>query len=62
MGFKQANTFGLSVDYVFGKVKRATHDIGTVRRSQNVENLESDNKETLIEVVGDCKTKITHGG
>lgn len=51
MALKLAKVFDVSVDYLLGEGQYASYDKNTIRRLQDIENLDSDTKDTLFKVI-----------
>ena len=51
VAFKLADVFDVSVDYLLGKGQHASYDRDTIRRLQDIEELDSDTKNTLLTVI-----------
>lgn len=64
VAFKLANAFDVSVDYLLGKGQYASYDKDTIRRLQDIENLDPDTKQTLFQVIDtflrDSKARLAY--
>jgi len=65
VAFKLAEVFDVSVDYLLGKGQYASYDKDTIRRLQDIENLDPDTKMTLFRVIDtflrDSKARVAYG-
>lgn len=65
VAFKLADVFDVSVDYLLGKGQHASYDNDTIRRLQDIENLDSDTKKTLFSIIDtflrDSKARAAYG-
>jgi len=64
MALKLANVFDVSVDYLLGEGKHASYDKETVKRLQDIENLDIETKKTIFQVIDtflrDSKTRVAY--
>ena len=64
MALKLANVFDVSVDYLLGEGKHASYDKETVKRLQDIENLDIETKKTIFQVIytffRDSKTRVAY--
>ncbi|MEW7278194.1 helix-turn-helix transcriptional regulator [Aquimarina sp. 2201CG1-2-11] len=51
VAFKLADIFEVSVDYLLGKGQHASYDKDTIRRLEDIENLDTDTKQTLFTII-----------
>lgn len=51
MALKLANIFDVSVDYLLGEGQHASYDKETIKRLQEIENLDSETKKTIFQVI-----------
>jgi len=51
VAFKLADIFYVSVDYLLGKGQHASYDKDTIRRLEDIENLDTDTKQALFTVI-----------
>jgi transcriptional regulator with XRE-family HTH domain len=51
VAFKLADVFDVSVDYLLGKGQHSSYDKDTIRRLQDIENLDNETKKTLLQVI-----------
>ena len=65
VAFKLADIFDVSVDYLLGKGLHATYDKETIKRLEDIENLDTDTKKTLFRVIDtflrDSKARVAYG-
>ena len=66
MALKLAKVFDVSVDYLLGEGKHASYDKETIKRLQDIENLDTDTKKMLFQVIDtflrDSKARVTYAG
>ncbi len=64
VAFKLADVFDVSVDYLLGKGKHAAYNKETVRRLEDIENLDQQTRSTLFNVIDtflrDSKARIAY--
>ena len=51
VAFKLADIFEVSVDYLLGKGQHASYDKETIKRLESIENLDSETRKTLFQVI-----------
>jgi transcriptional regulator with XRE-family HTH domain len=51
MALKIANVFDIPVDFLLGEGKHASYDKDTVKRLEDIENLDTNTKSTLYNVI-----------
>jgi len=51
MALKLAKVFNVSVDYLLGEGKHANYDKETIKRLEDIQNLDEDTKHTLFKIV-----------
>jgi DNA-binding XRE family transcriptional regulator len=51
MALKLAKVFDVSVDYLLGEGQHASYDKETIKRLQDIENLDNDTKKTIFQVI-----------
>ena len=51
VAFKLADTFGVSVDYLLGKGQHATYSNETIKRLEDIENLDTETKSILFKII-----------
>lgn len=51
MALKLANVFDVSVDYLLGEVQHPSYDKETIKRLQDIENLDNETKKTIFQVI-----------
>lgn len=66
MALKLAKVFDVSVDYLLGEGKHASYDKETIKRLQDIENLDTDTKKMLFQVIDtflrDSKARVAYAG
>jgi transcriptional regulator with XRE-family HTH domain len=64
MALKLAKVFDVSVDYLLGEGKHASYDKETIKRLQEIENLDPDTKNTIFQVIDtflrDSKARVAY--
>lgn len=64
MALKIAHVFDVSVDYLLGEGKHASFDKDTLKRLDNIENLDENTKKTLFNVIDtflrDAKARVAY--
>lgn len=64
MALKIAHIFDVSVDYLLGEGKHASFDKETLKRLNNIENLDENTKKTLFNVIDtflrDAKARVAY--
>jgi transcriptional regulator with XRE-family HTH domain len=64
MALKIAQIFDVSVDYLLGEGKHASFDKDTLKRLNNIENLDENTKQTLFNVIDtflrDAKARVAY--
>ncbi len=64
MALKIAHIFDVSVDYLLGEGKHASFDKDTLKRLNNIENLDENTKKTLFNVIDtflrDAKARVAY--
>ena len=64
MALKIAHIFDVSVDYLLGEGKHASFDKDTLKRINNIENLDDNTKKTLFNVIDtflrDAKARVAY--
>ena len=64
MALKIAKIFDVSVDYLLGEGKHASFDKDTLKRLNNIENLDENTKQTLFNVIDtflrDAKARVAY--
>lgn len=64
MALKLAKIFDVSVDYLLGEGRHAYYDKDTIRRLQDIENLDQETKNTLFSVIDtflrDAKARVAY--
>ena len=64
MALKIAKIFDVSVDYLLGEGKHASFDKDTLKRLNNIENLDENTKQTLFKVIDtflrDAKARVAY--
>ena len=64
VAFKLADIFGISVDYLLGKGQHASYDKETIKRLEDIENLDPETRKTLFQVIDtflrDSKARVAY--
>jgi hypothetical protein len=64
MALKLANVFDVSVDYLLGERQHTSYDIETIKRLQDIENLDNETKKTIFQVIDtflrDSKARVAY--
>jgi transcriptional regulator with XRE-family HTH domain len=64
MALKLANVFDVSVDFLIGEGQHASYDKATIKRLEDIENLDSETKKTIFQVIDtflrDSKTRVAY--
>lgn len=64
MALKLAQVFDVSVDFLLGQGKNASFDKETLKRLEDIENLDPDTKETLYTIIDtflrDAKARLAY--
>lgn len=64
MALKLAKVFDVSVDFLIGEGQHASYDKATIKRLEDIENLDSETKKTIFQVIDtflrDSKTRVAY--